>query len=133
MELDPAEQATIRAFVASEKRDRLLGLLASRKRRRQATDLLNHFTHWDPRYSHLIPSSADVLVALRQSGAPEQCHVISADPSLDGRDMPLPDAVMAAEEYTFASLLCCLPGQLALFFDEVEAPRNRILLRRMGK
>jgi len=29
-------------------------------------------------------------------------------------------------------VLCCVPGELAFFFDEMAAPRNRVLLRRPG-
>jgi hypothetical protein len=85
---------------------------------------------WDVRYVQPIASSVDVLTALREAGAPAECHVISDDPTLDGRTLPLADAVAAAEGYSFASILCCLPGQLACFFDEMDAPRTRILLRR---
>ena len=130
MQLNPVEEATVRAFVVPGKRDRMVTLLATPKRRRQATDALNHFAHWDTRYTQAIPSSADVIYVLRHAGAPGQCHVISADRSLDGRDMPLADAVAAAEANGGASVLCCLPGQLALFFDELWAPRDRILLSR---
>ncbi|MFI5378259.1 MAG: hypothetical protein ACHRHE_03040 [Tepidisphaerales bacterium] len=130
MALHPAEEATILAFVVPAKRERLLGLLGSRKRRKQALDSLNHFTGWDPRYMQSLPSSSDMVRALRQAGAPDACHVISDARELDGRDLPLADAVAAAETHDFATVLCCLPGKVACFFDEVYAPRNRVLLRR---
>ena len=38
----------------------------------------------------------------------------------------------ANQAHSFASVLCCVPGTLAFFFDEVAAPRNRMLLRRSG-
>jgi hypothetical protein len=61
---------------------------------------------------------------------PEVCHVISNDPELDGRDLPLRDAVMRAEEFDFASIICCDPGRVAFFFDESWTDRPRLLLRR---
>jgi hypothetical protein len=132
MTLHPTEEAAIRAFVDPEKRDRLLALFGSAKRRKQACAVLNHFVGWDPRYVQELASSGHVLVQLREAGAPAECHVISDDPALDGRDLPLAEAVDAAEGCSFASILCCLPGQLACFFGEIAAPRTRILLRRPG-
>lgn len=126
----PAEDETLKAFVASPKRDRLLFLLGSPKRRAQGLDALNHFPHWDPRFALPVDPSADVLARLRLLGAPSDCHVVSNSSELDGRDMPLAQAVDACENDPFASILCCLPGELAFFFDEAAAPRIRILLSR---
>ena len=133
MALHPAEEATIGSFLVAAKRDRLLTLFASANRRKQALDALNHFTGWDERFAQPVDSSADVLALLRKAGAPSECHVISDSSELDGRDLPLDEAVRASENYAFASVLCCLPGELAFFFDEVAAPRKRLLLRRSGR
>ncbi|HEY2293382.1 MAG TPA: hypothetical protein VGM86_21990 [Thermoanaerobaculia bacterium] len=130
MALHPIEEATIRAFVVPSKRDRWLALFGSSKRRKQARAALNHFADWDPRYMQELGSSANVLVHLCEAGAPLGCHIVSDNPALDGRDLPLAEAVAAVEAYSFASVLCRLPGQLACFFDEMAAPRTRILLRR---
>jgi hypothetical protein len=130
MALSLAEEATIKAFVIPAKRDRLLGLLSSPTRRKQAVGSLNHFADWDSRYAYPISSSADMLAALQRVGTPSLCYVISDDPSIDGREMPLVDAIAAAEAFSFASLLCCAPGRVACFFDEVGTPRIRVLLCR---
>jgi hypothetical protein len=130
--LQPAEEATLRAFVVWSKRDRLLTLFGSPKRRKEARDALNHFADWNARFAQPVDSSTDVLALLRGAGAPSECHVMSDSPELDGRDMPLAEAVHACESYSFASVLCCVPDKLAFFFDEVAAPRSRILLRRSG-
>jgi hypothetical protein len=130
MALHPAEAAAFRAFVVQAKRRRFLMLLGSARRRKRALRALNLFAHWDPRWVQPLPSSAHVLAALRAAGAPAECHLVTCSASLDGRDLPLADAVEAIEDFPFASLLCCLPGELACFFDEIAAPRDRILLRR---
>lgn len=132
MALDPAEDATLRTFVVAAKRDRLLTLFGNPKRRKKARDSLNHFADWDARFAQPVDSSTDVLALLRKVGAPSECHVISDSSALDGRDMLLDEAVNACEAYSFASVLCCVPGKLAFFYDEVAAPRNRVLLRRPG-
>ena len=128
--IHPAEEATIRAFVIASKRERLLSIFSSAKRRKNATELLNHFGDWDMRYARPISGSGDVLAVLVEAGAGEECHVISDDPRLDGRTLNLVDAIDAAEIYPFATVLCCVPGKLAVFFDEASAPRNRLLLKR---
>src|SRR5688500_1352501 len=130
MRLHPAEEATIRAFVRSARRDRMLALLADPKKRPKVLNALNHFHDWDPRWVQPVASGADVLEILRRAGAPDTCHVISDAGELDGRDMPLADAVDAATVFDFASILCCVPGELAFFFDEAAAPRPMALLRR---
>ena len=132
MALHPTEEATLRTFVVAAKRDRLLTLFGSSKRRKQALDTLNHFDDWDARFAQPVDSSADVLALLRKAGAPSACHVMSDSPELDGRGMSLDEAVSACESCSFASILCCVPGALAFFFDELQAPRNRVLLRRRG-
>ncbi len=132
MALHPEEEATLRTFVAAGRRSRLLTLFGSPKRRKQAPGELNHFADWDTRFAQPVDSATDVLSLLRKAGAPAHCHVISDSPELDGRDMPLDEAVSECESYSFASLLCCVPGELAFFFDETWAPRNRVLLRRPG-
>jgi hypothetical protein len=132
MPLHPAEESTLRAFVVAARCERLIALLGSSKRRKQAIDKLNHFGDWDTRFVQPVESSADVFDCLRKAGAPPACHVISDSPDLDGRDMPLEEAVSSCEGFPFASVICCVPGELAFFFDEVMGPRNRLLLRRPG-
>ena len=124
------EESTIRAFVVAGQRERLLTLLASTRRRREATNLLNHFRGWDSRYAQMIATSADVAALLVAAGAEKECRLVSDDPKLDGQSLPVVEAVEAAEMNSFASVLCCVPGKLAFFFDEVAAPRNRLLLKR---
>ena len=130
MALHAAEEATLRTFVVAAKRERLLTLFGSPKRRKQALDALNHFADWDARFAQPVDQSTDVLALLRKAGALQECHVMSDASELDGRDMPLGEAVTACESYSFASVLCCVPGKLAFFVDEFAAPRNRVLLRR---
>ena len=132
MALHPVEEATLRAFVVAAKRDRLLTLFGNPKRRRQALNVLDHFDGWDKRFAQPLESTANVLVWLRKAGAPSTCHVISNEAELDGRDLPLDEAVSACEVFPFASVLCCVPGKLAFFYGEVYAPRERVLLQRRG-
>ena len=130
MALHPVEEATVRAFVVPAKRDRLMALLGARKRRRDGLDALNHFADWDARWVRHLDPVADILACLRKAGAPSECHLISNATELDGRDVPLDEALDACESSSFASVLCCVPGQLAFFFDEAATPRRRVILSR---
>lgn len=120
----------IRAFVAPRKRDRFCSLLASPKRRQQALDALNHFHSWDPRFASELQSNADPLAVLRAHTAPAHCYVVSGSSDLDGRELPLADALVAAGAFDFASVICCIAGRLALYLDEAAAPRRLVLLHR---
>ena len=118
------EEATVRAFMATTKVERFVTLLANPRRRSKALNELNHFRGWDERFATLLPSNADIMTVLRVAGAPDRCHLISNDSALDGRDLPLAEAVSRAERFHFASVICCVPGQLALFLG--EQPRKDV-------
>lgn len=107
-----------------------MALLGSRKRRREALDALNHFGHWDSRFSQAVDSSEDLVKLLRTAGAKAECRVISDCSELDGQYLPLEEAIFACERCGFASVVCCVPGVLAFYFDESASPRRRLLLRR---
>jgi hypothetical protein len=135
MGLHPNEEAILRAFVAPNRRDRMLTLFAHPKARKKALDRLNHFCDWNPRCVQQIAPSASletIAAQLRACGASERCRLISDNPGLDGRDMALEDALTAADTASFASLLCCRPSVVAFFFDETWKPRIRTLLRLPG-
>jgi hypothetical protein len=126
--MHPHEEALVRAFIAPERRTRWLEGLASAKRRRKQLDRLNHCRDLDDRYATAVPSSADVAALLRSRGAPETCYVLSDTPGLDGREMPLAEAVCEAELAGWGTLLGCVPGRLAYYYD--EAGLRRMLLER---
>ena len=129
MALHPAEEATIRAFIVPAKRVRYLSLLANEKRRAKFLDCLNHCRDIDNRYATVLPSTADAFSLLCECGAPDLCHVISDCRDMDGREMPLEDAVAHAESVGWGTILCCIPGRLAYYLDEAGSER-RILLSR---
>ena len=122
------EQALVDAFIIPAKRKRYKELLAKRKRRAKLLDGLNHCSDFDPRYAIEIPSKTDVVAMLRSRGAPESCHVISDVEDLDGRRMPLQEAIDEAEANMQGMLIGCIPGRLAYYYG--EAGEQRLLLER---
>jgi hypothetical protein len=129
MPLHPIEEATIRAFIRQEKQDRYLELLANTRRRETFLGRLNHCRDFDERFAESLPSSTDLKSLLLARGASAECHVISDVESLDGRSMPIGEAIEAAEFAGFGTILCCMAGRLACYIDEAGTER-RILLER---
>ena len=124
------EEATVRAFFARARRDRFVGLLRSPKRRGKALNALNHFNDFDQRYATRVGTSHLNLPAmLRVRGSPAECYVISDLATIDARVLPLDDAIAETMSGGFASLLCCIPGRLALFIGEAGTGRYLILER----
>ena len=126
------EQATLGTFVEPVKRERMLALLGSRKRRRKALGELNHFSSWDRRFAHGLPgsmTSTELIRLLKRAGTRGDCYILSDNPELDGQELSLAEAIGAAETAQFASLVCCIPRKLACYFYEMEKPRVRILLQ----
>ncbi|HKB03267.1 MAG TPA: hypothetical protein VKD90_13660 [Gemmataceae bacterium] len=129
--MHPHEEALVRTFITPERRSRWLQGLASDKRRAKQVDRLNHCRDLDWRYATELPSTADVVAFLRARGAPEACYVLSSTGALDGREMPLAEAVWAAEAAGWGTLVGCVPGRLAYYYDEVGL--RRMVLERAGR
>ena len=103
-------------FLAEPGRRRFRTLFEMGPRKRsKLRALLDHHVQLDPRYAQKLASGA--LDALRSHGAPENCHVISSDPSLDGLDMPLDEAFLTLEPQG-GGFLSCIPGRLGYFAFE---------------
>ena len=126
--MDNLEQATIQAFFLPSKRERYLTLLGNPKRRARSRGGLDHLRHLDPRFTTPIASLSDVASVLRSHGAPTTCRMISADPDLDGKDMPLGEAIEEVELRLQGTIICCIPGQLAYYYG--ESGEERLLLKR---
>jgi hypothetical protein len=122
------EEAIVRAFIASARRSRWLESLASSKRRPRMVDRLNHCQDLDDRYTTMLPSNADVVGVLRSRGAPATCYVLSCTAEIDGQVMALDEAVSAAELAGWGTIISCIPGRLAYYYDECGA--RRMLLER---
>lgn len=112
-------------------------MLSDQKRRAKVLATMSRFDFLDPKWivatelhSTELHTRAEIVRALRLAGAPDECHIISEDSTIDGRDLPLGEAVDAAESFDFCSVLCGLPGRVAFAFGEAYAPRIRVLLRR---
>ena len=101
------------------------------KRRPDVRAWLDHAVELDPRYSrHLTgrESLPDAVEALLLSlGAPKTCFVIAADHNVDGREMPLADALGTVGNYS-GGFVSCIPGKLGYF--EYEDRQSAYLLQK---
>ncbi|HEY0012343.1 MAG TPA: hypothetical protein VGB79_05765 [Allosphingosinicella sp.] len=120
-------------FLAEPTRRRVLALLElGPKRRKDVRALLDHAVTLDLRYAHRLEggqaSACSVAETLRDHGAPATCDLVSADAALDGREMPLSDAVEAVSGSFHGGFVSCIPGTLGYF--EHEDVKSAYLLRR---
>ena len=126
------EQALFAAFVIPAKKERYVELLSTKRGREKVRDALDHFNDLDPRFCRRVPgrvaNPTAVLDALRKLGAPLQCHVMSVYGELDGREMPLSDALGIAIGLGQGTFISCIPGVLGYF--EGEEPNERYICQR---
>jgi hypothetical protein len=80
----------------------------------------------------LIPANQQTVQViewlLKSKGAPHVCHVMSSDPELDNREMPLSEALLETVGMDAGTLISCIAGQLAYF--ELEGFDGRYILER---
>jgi hypothetical protein len=122
--MNSEEQAFIRAFIVPEKRERYSVLLASKKRRNKALESLYHTLEVIPELSTPVHNrDRDVETIenlLRQKGSGDTCYLISCESDIDGREMPLRQALeQVLAGYCIPSVLCCIPGRLAYYQGEL--------------
>lgn len=120
-------------FLAEPTKRRMATLLElGGKRRRDVQALLDHSVRLHPlSCKHLAGSDAEagaVAATLRKLGAPPTCFVVSADSDLDGRELPLGDALNAIIAKGNGAFVSCIPGRLG--FYEYEDMKSSFLLSR---
>lgn len=139
MIMNPAEEAFVNTFVRKDRRERALFELGSESKRGK---FLNRLCHdyagvFNARYLRPVPQAGEggsVLKLLRESGAAGTCHVISCNEAIDGKQLPLEDAVRAAVGFGLPSILVFAPDSLAYFEAEQEkgAPPRFLLVKSRG-
>ncbi|HUG90964.1 MAG TPA: hypothetical protein VML55_09030 [Planctomycetaceae bacterium] len=65
---------------------------------------------------------------LRQRGAPEMCYVISCTSEIDGQRLALEEAIERMQAGGWGTLISCIPGTLACYYD--ECGERRMILER---
>jgi hypothetical protein len=116
------ERQLVLSFILPQRQSRYLELLERPKRRKEITSSLAHFKHLNMRYAVTIPPNqqhvGEILKLLKAKGAPDNCYALSEDDSLDGKKIPLEEALKSVVGYDIGTFLSCLPRKLAYFEDE---------------
>lgn len=124
------EAEFVRTFVIKERQERALFELASHNKRGQFFNKLCHDFEQilDDRFMTTVKEP--IFNELKSYGAPKNCYVMSWG-ELDGRTLPLFDALDEIIGFGFPSLVLCIPRKLAYFEAEQEkGPSPRFLLRK---
>ncbi|USK32567.1 hypothetical protein LIT25_18470 [Bacillus sp. F19] len=120
------EKIIIKSFFEKRIHDRMMFELLSPKKRVNAIDRLCHG------YENIIckrymvevkkPNSnpQELYSLLKSHGAGETCYVISFNEEIDGKEVPLLDALEQAVGFGFPSIISCILGKLAYFEAEHE-------------
>jgi hypothetical protein len=117
-------------FVARNHRPRFVTALEDPKLRRKLRHKLAHFAWLDERYTDVVPTPepAALATSLRAEGAPATCVLVAEDDVLDGRELPLEEALRRVLHDFHGALISIVPGRLAVFSD--EAPNKTITILR---
>ena len=109
-----------------------MSLLQSKRGRKKLLDGFYHCHDLDSRFATPIPtdqqSAQAIELLLKSKGAPNLCHVMSADSTLDNREMSLAKALSDTVGGDGGTLLSCIAGKLAYF--ELEPFDGRYILER---
>lgn len=127
------ESEFIRYFVKPHRRDRWRHLLADPSNTKNRTKLTTRrlaSRHFDSRYAledeESLVNTSRLLSALAARGAPNLCYVLSENRTIDGRMMPLDDALDEVVGYGRSTVISCVPGKLAF----LEGERSRMMFVR---
>ncbi|SEN57276.1 hypothetical protein [Lihuaxuella thermophila] len=134
--MDPKyEEIIVKNFFINRIRDRILYELSSPKRRIHALNRLchNYKDTLDEKYLIEVPKPnsnyAEIVSLLKKYGAGNFCYAISFNKDIDGKHLPLSDALKKAVGYGLPSLLICIPDELGYFESEQEfgSPKRFII------
>ena len=109
-------------FVARNHRPRFVAALGDPKLRRKLRSKLAHFDWLDARYVQVVhtPDPAALARTLRREGAGATCVLVAQDDDLDGRELPIEEALRRVLHDDDGALISCVPGRLAVFSDELR-------------
>ena len=114
----------VKSFFVKRVQERVLHELFSPKKRDQALYRLDHLYKNMLKNEYLIeitpPNSwhEDIYDLLKQHGAPDTCYCLSENEWINGKELPLKEALEHAVGFGFSSIISCIPGELAYFEAE---------------
>ncbi|TWT25852.1 hypothetical protein [Planomicrobium sp. CPCC 101110] len=131
------EELIVKSFFEKNVRERVLHELFSSKKRDHALNRLCHEYHRMLKGKYMVeippPNSdpQDIYKLLIKNGAEKKCYSLSYNEKIDGKELPLQEALEQAVGFGFPSLILCVPGELAYFEAEQGfGPAPRYILKR---
>ncbi|WP_329470780.1 hypothetical protein [Exiguobacterium sp. 9-2] len=131
------ERVLVQSFFVKRVQERVLHELFTPKKRDMALQRLDHRYLSMLKNDYLIeikpPNSwpEDTYDLLKQYGAPDMCYCLSENELISGKTLPLREALEHAIGFGFASIISCIPGELAYFEAEQSfGPPPRYLLKK---
>ncbi|AOT00466.1 hypothetical protein ESP131_09435 [Exiguobacterium sp. U13-1] len=131
------ERVLVQSFFVKRVQERVLHELFTPKKRDMALQRLDHRYLSMLKNDYLIeikpPNSwpDDTYDLLKQYGAPDTCYCLSENEMISGKTLPLREALEHAIGFGFASIISCIPGELAYFEAEQSfGPPPRYLLKK---
>lgn len=118
------EKEIVKSFFDRKVQERMLHELFSPKKRDHALNRLCHqYTKMlkEKYMFEILPPNSDpeyVHKLLVKNGAGEMCYSLSYNEEIDGKEMPLLEALQHAVGFGFPSIISCVPGELAYFEAE---------------
>lgn len=120
----------VASFIKRNKRDRYREFVSDARLRHKFTTQLAHFKDFDPTYRLPIPSDKlfveSIARELDKRRSPKSVFVISEDPALDGKELPLVRALQEIVGRGMGAVVSCVPGRFAF----VETEDERFILER---
>lgn len=131
------EELIVKSFFEKNVQERVLHELATPKKRDHALNRLCHEYQKMLKGKYLIeippPNSdpQDIYELLKRNGAEKMCYSLSYNEKIDGKELPLQEALEQAVGFGFPSIISCVPGELAYFEAEQDfGPSPRYILKR---
>ncbi|WP_214804754.1 hypothetical protein [Exiguobacterium sp. s46] len=131
------ERVLVQSFFVKRVQERVLHELFTPKKRDMALQRLDHRYLSMLKNDYLIeikpPNSwpEDTYDLLKQYDAPDMCYCLSENELISGKTLPLREALEHAIGFGFASIISCIPGELAYFEAEQSfGPPPRYLLKK---
>lgn len=129
------ESAFVKNFLASEKQARWAQFLSNHKRRKEILNQLNHNLPYIQALGTEVPGKhdfpAELERLLKAKGAGPICHVMVDGLKIDGRELPLIEALNEVCMHEFGAVLSCIPGRLAYY--KPESPNRGVILERLSR
>jgi len=122
-----AAERALAEFLLPARRRRFQQLVVTDRGRAKLRAALAHLKDLDPRYQVRIAPSEQtperIAELLRGTGAPSSCFVLSEKSSVDGKELPLGDALRDVVGCGAGTLVSCVAGQLGYYEGEEQGDR----------